>query len=137
MQMGPMIDMVFLLLVFFMVTSKPIRQESDITLGLPGSVAQEEPVDLPDEQRIDILANGHVMLNELELGHAADTRLPRLVANLRRFRESTEAARSQALVTLNPDATVRHQRVVDVLNACAEAGISGVTFSEGEPTGDP
>ncbi|MFV1995143.1 MAG: biopolymer transporter ExbD, partial [Verrucomicrobiales bacterium] len=33
MQMGPMIDMVFLLLVFFMVTAKSIKQESDISLA--------------------------------------------------------------------------------------------------------
>ena len=42
MQMGPMIDMVFLLLVFFMVSAKPITPESDIPIGLPGQVAQEE-----------------------------------------------------------------------------------------------
>jgi biopolymer transport protein ExbD len=136
MQMGPMIDMVFLLLVFFMVTSKPIQQESDITLGLPGSVAQDEAVDIPDEQRIDILPTGQVVLNELELGGATDTRLPQLISLLSRFKESTDTARSQALVTLNPDPTVRHQRVVDVLNACAQAGISGVTFSEGETGGE-
>jgi biopolymer transport protein ExbD len=129
MQMGPMIDMVFLLLVFFMVTSKPIKQESDITLGLPGSVPQEESIDIPDEQRIDILPAGQVVLNELEIGAANDIHLPKLVALLTRFKESADAARSKALVTLNPDAAVVHQRVVDVLNACAKAGISGVTFS--------
>jgi len=134
MQMGPMIDMVFLLLVFFMVTSKPIKQESDITLGLPGSVPQEESVDIPDEQRIDIRATGEVVLNELPMGAAADAALPKLVALLARFKASADAARSQALVTLNPDPAVRHQRIVDVLNACAHAGISGVTFSEA--TGD-
>lgn len=130
MQMGPMIDMVFLLLVFFMVTSKPIKQESDITLGLPGSVPQEEAVEIPDEQRINILPTGQVVLNEVTMGAAADTGLPKLIALLVRFKESADAARSQALVTLNPDATVHHQRVVDVLNACAKAGISGVTFSD-------
>ena len=129
MQMGPMIDMVFLLLVFFMVTSKPIKQESDITLGLPGSVAQEESVDIPDEQRIDIQPSGAVVLNEVEIGSADDRVLPRLVALLVRFKESADAARSKALVTLNPDNEVPHQRVVDVLNACAQAGISGVTFA--------
>jgi biopolymer transport protein ExbD len=134
MQMGPMIDMVFLLLVFFMVTSKPIKQESDITLGLPGAVPQEEAIDIPDEQRIDILPSGQVVLNEVDMGAAADTRLLKLVALLARFKESADAARSKALVTLNPDATVRHQRVVDVLNACANAGISGVTFSDDEET---
>ena len=60
MQMGPMIDMVFLLLVFFMVTAKPIKQESDISLGLPGTVAAEEAVDLPDEQRIRIEDDGTI-----------------------------------------------------------------------------
>ena len=130
MQMGPMIDMVFLLLVFFMVTSRPIRQESDITLGLPGSVAQEEAVDIPDEQRIDILETGEVVLNELSLGPPEDVVLGRLVAGLQRFKEATDAARGQALVTLNPAPAVPHQRVVDVLNACAQAGITGVTFAE-------
>jgi len=130
MQMGPMIDMVFLLLVFFMVTSKPIKQESDINLGLPGAVPQEETVDIPDEQRIDIQASGTVLLNELEMGHPADTVLPRLVTLLTRFKESADATRSKALVTLNPDNTVPHQRVVHVLNACAKAGISGVTFAD-------
>ncbi len=133
--MGPMIDMVFLLLVFFMVTSKPIRQESDITLGLPGTVAQEEAVDIPDEQRIDILPAGQVVLNEQDIGGATDTALPRLVAVLTRFKQSTDAARGQALVTLNPAPTVAHQRIVDVLNACAKAGISGVTFSQGDDEG--
>jgi biopolymer transport protein ExbD len=130
MQMGPMIDMVFLLLVFFMVSSKPIKQESDINLGLPGSVPQDEAVEIPDEQRIDIQPSGQVVLNEQEIGAATDPGLPQLVALLSRFKESADTARSQALVTLNPEATVPHQRVVDVLNACAKAGISGVTFAE-------
>ena len=52
--MGPMIDMVFLLLVFFMVSAKPITPESDIPMGLPGQVSQEEAVDIPDEARIII-----------------------------------------------------------------------------------
>jgi biopolymer transport protein ExbD len=99
-------------------------------------VAQDEAVDIPDEQRIDILPTGQVMLNELELGGATDTRLPKLITLLSRFKESTDAARSQALVTLNPAPTVRHQRIVDVLNACALAGISGVTFTEGETGGE-
>jgi len=132
MQMGPMIDMVFLLLVFFMVTSRPIRQESDITLGLPGSVPQDEAVDIPDEQRIDILTTGEVVLNEMAMGAPGDAGLAKLVAGLSRFREATEAARGQTLITLNPAPAVPHQRVVDVLNACARAGITGVTFAEDE-----
>ena len=125
-----MIDMVFLLLVFFMVTAKPIKQESDISLGLPGTVAAEEAVDLPDEQRIRIEDDGSVVLNDSVLAPAADTNLKDLVAILQRFKESSEANKSEALVTLDAADGTNHQRIVDVLNACARADITGVTFSD-------
>ena len=130
MQMGPMIDMVFLLLVFFMVSAKPVKQESDISLGLPGTVAQEEALDLPDEQRIRIEDDGSIMLNDSVLGAPADCQLGDLVATLKRFKESADANKSEALVTLDAADGTNHQRIVDVLNACARADITGVTFSD-------
>tara|TARA_B110000305_G_C19301486_1_gene569367 strand:- start:445 stop:891 length:447 start_codon:yes stop_codon:yes gene_type:complete len=129
MQMGPMIDMVFLLLVFFMVSAKPIIPESDIPMGLPGQVSQEEVVDIPDEARVIIEPNGQIVLNEQQLDTPGGTSLPELRAVLGRFRVSAENAGSDALVTLAPYDTVPHQRLVDVLNACAEAGITGVTLA--------
>jgi len=129
MQMTPMIDMVFLLLVFFMVSAKPVQPELDIPMGLPGQVAQEEIVDLPDEARVIIEPTGQVVLNEQNLDEAADTSLPELRAVLTRFRLSAENAKTEVLVTLAPHDTVPHQRLVDVLNACAEAGIRGVTLA--------
>ncbi len=133
--MGPMIDVVFLLLVFFMVTAKPIKQESDLGLGLPGAVAQEESVDIPDEQRIVIRADLQVVLNDLELDSPADGELPELFATLERFRKSAELGGGDALVTIAPAKSVPHQRVVDVLNTCGRARLTNVTFSshgEGE-----
>lgn len=130
MQMGPMIDMVFLLLVFFMVTAKPIKQESDIDIGLPGTVAQEESVDIPDEQKITIQADGQVVLNDLPMDSPNQRILPTLVATLIRFRESSEANKSEALVTIDAADEAQHQRIIDVLNACAMAGITGVTFAD-------
>ncbi len=131
MQMGPMIDMVFLLLVFFMVTAKPIPQESDISLALPGSVPQDEVVDLPDEQRIEINAQGAVILNELELAAPGDAAMAELVVTLTRFKKAADANKADALVTLDPEDSVPHQRIVDVLNACAKAEVHGVSFADG------
>jgi biopolymer transport protein ExbD len=131
MQMGPMIDMVFLLLVFFMVTAKPIKQESDIDIGLPGTVAQEESVDIPDEQKIVIEPSGQVVLNELPVDTPASRDLPTLLRTLTRFKESADANRSDALITIDADDDAVHQRIVDVLNVVAQAGITGVTFADG------
>ncbi len=128
MQMGPLIDMVFLLLVFFMVTAKPIKPESDVGITLPGTVSQESALTIPDEQRITIRENGQVFLNELAVDSPDNTELPKLRGILERFRKTAEANKVDALVTIYGDDTVPHQRVIDVMNTCAAAGIQGVTF---------
>jgi biopolymer transport protein ExbD len=130
MQMGPMIDMVFLLLVFFMVSAKPIKQESDVNIGLPGTVAQEEALDIPDEQRIKIDAAGQVFLNDQPMDPPQSPELPNLTATLKRFKESADANKSEALVTIDADDQANHQRIVSVLNSCAIAKITGVTFAD-------
>lgn len=130
MQMGPMIDMVFLLLVFFMVTAKPVKQESDVSIGLPGTVAQEETLEIPDEQRIVIQSTGQVLLNDLPMDSPSDPNLPALHKTLLRFKEAADANKSEALVTIDAADDARHQRIVDVLNVCAKAGITGVTFAD-------
>ncbi|HUF61725.1 MAG TPA: biopolymer transporter ExbD [Verrucomicrobiales bacterium] len=128
MQMGPMIDMVFLLLVFFMVTARPGEEEADLRMKLPGAASQEEAVDFPDEQRIQILADGQVLLNERDYGAGGRREMPELEETLERFRLASERNGTLPLVTIAPADAARHQRVVDVLNACARARIEGVSF---------
>jgi biopolymer transport protein ExbD len=130
MQMGPMIDMVFLLLVFFMVSAKPIKQESDINIGLPGTVAQEEALEIPDEQRIQIQPNGQVVLNDQPMDSPASAEMPALLSTLKRFKESADSNKTEALITIDADDAANHQRIVQVLNACAQAKITGVTFAD-------
>lgn len=128
-QIAPMIDVCFLLLFFYILTSKPVKPEADMSMTLPGTVAQEEALDIPDEQRVSIQDNGQIVLNDLALDKPDDRKLPALLATLKRFKESSDANKSQALITLDVSDGAVHQRVVDVLNACAQAGIQGVTFA--------
>jgi biopolymer transport protein ExbD len=128
-QIAPMIDVCFLLLFFYILTSKPVKPEADLSMKLPGTVAQEEAVDIPDQQRIEILANGQVVLNEMPIDSPTDTEMLSLLGTLRRFKESCDANRSDALVELAPQDDVPHQRIADVLNICALAKIGGVTFA--------
>ena len=128
-QIAPMIDVCFLLLFFYILTSKPVKPEADVSMTLPGTVSQEESLDIPDEQRVTIQDNGQVVLNDLSLDEPDSRELPTLLATLKRFKESADANKSEALVTVDVGDRAIHQRVVDVLNACAQAGITGVTFA--------
>ena len=124
-----MIDCTFLLLIFFMVASTFHRQEADISFALPGTAEQSEPVALPDEQILEIRPDGAIVLNDLELDSPQSKDLPELQKTLTRFREASAAAQVEAMFTINADDAVPHQRVVDVLNACAQAKLGNVTFA--------
>jgi biopolymer transport protein ExbD len=128
-QIAPMIDVCFLLLFFYILTSKPVKQESDMSMTLPGTISQEQTLDIPDEQRLIIQDNGQIILNDLPLDEIENHDLPALLSTLKRFKESADANKSEALITLDVADNAVHQRVVDVLNACALAGIQGVTFA--------
>ena len=128
-QIAPMIDVCFLLLFFYILTSKPVKPEADVSMTLPGTVSQEQSLDIPDEQRVSISDNGQIVLNDLPLDNPDSKELPALLATLKRFKESADANKSQALVTVDVSDRAVHQRVIDVLNTCAQAGIQGVTFA--------
>ena len=93
-QMTPMIDCVFLLLIFFMVSSTFYRQEADISFSLPGLAEQSEAVEIPDEQVIEITDTGRVLLNDLEYDSVGNSDLPELVRTLTRFRETADASKT-------------------------------------------
>ena len=130
-DMTPMIDCVFLLLVFFMVSTTFNKQEADISFALPGTAEQSDSVEIPDEQIIQITEAGNVFLNDLEYDKPTDPDMPELVKTLILFRQTAEANKVPAMITIAPEDNVKQQRVVDVLNACTAAKIANVTFAVG------
>ena len=129
MQIAPLIDVCFLLLFFYILTSKPVQPEADLGISLPGTVAQSESLDFPDEQRIQILETGGIVLNEESIDSPESHELPRLRAVLTRYKEGSDANKALPLVTLEAADQAKHQRIVDVLNVCAQVGITQVTFA--------
>ena len=130
-DVSSLIDLVFLLLTFFMLSCSLKPSEGDLGIQLPGMVAQAKSVDMPDEQVIDIKENGQVYLNSREFDSFDSADLPELVATLKRYKASSEASKNKALITINADLECKHQRVIDVMNACAAAKIVNITFAGG------
>jgi len=126
---APLIDAVFLLLIYFMVTSSLERQEADISFELPGTVEQDEPLELPDEQIIEIREDGQVVVNEYEYDSPAASRLIELEAMLTRLQEASEANQTNTQVTIAPAAKTRHAVIIRVMDAVSAAGITGVNFA--------
>ena len=129
---APMIDVVFLLLIYFMVASTLEQQEADLSFQLPGSVEQDEPLDLPDEQIIAIREDGQVVVNDYPYDSPELNRYQELAAMLTRFREASTANKVEAIVTISPAESVSHAQIVKVMDACSLAGIEAVNFALGD-----
>lgn len=130
-QIAPMIDVVFVIMLFFMVMAGAIKAERQLVTTLPGH-DQSSLVDLPpDEIIIAISEDGYVTLNEEEVASGADGNLKSLTAMLTRIQHDADARGAKVLVTVQTEAQVRYQRIMDVLNATSSAGMRDVTFTVG------
>jgi biopolymer transport protein ExbD len=110
----PMIDVVFLLLVYFMFL--PLQQEADIGIRLPSNT-------------VDIFPNGMVLLNGAPMDSTNSRNMPRLTTTLTRLRLSSDRIGTDTVVKIQADPDSPHQRSMDVLNACSKADINKVSFA--------
>lgn len=127
-QIAPLIDVVFLLLIYFMVSARLKRPEADLTMALPGSVSASTQLEMPDEQIIEVTAEGTIILNNKIYSAQDKSDLTGLENTLLRYRQAAELSKTKAMITIAADDNAVHERVVDVLNACAGAGLKNVTF---------
>lgn len=122
--MGPMIDCVFLLLLYFMAASQIKLDEMYLGMNLPSSGTPTKDA-LPAELTVSILDSGEVLANEVPVGRAGD----RTLGGLRNKLEQVIGLFGEKQpVVVHPQPQVRHQRIVDVLNACAASGVKNLSF---------
>ena len=88
---------------------------------------------MPDEIAIRIEDDGQVYLNDDPLDTAEAKLLNELASNLNQLRESSDASRSEVLVTIYANEQAKYERVIDVLDALTIAKITNVTFQAGAP----
>ncbi|GHB99239.1 ExbD/TolR family protein [Cerasicoccus arenae] len=127
-DLTPMIDVVFLLLAFFMVTTD-LTQESDLGITLPAMTPPDPDASPPDENTVDILPSGEVRLNGLTMDNQVSIDMPQLVSTLSKLKGAADRGGQRTAVTIVADPDSLHERSIAVLNACAAAKIKYVMFS--------
>lgn len=119
-QIAPMLDVLFVLLLFFMVSAGAQKHEASLTTQLPGKGAPGG--DVPLEVGID--SDGQVDVSGVAVDTPTDASLPELTARLR----GVVQANAKQPVVITPSRSTKHQRVMDVLNACAAAQVKNLAF---------
>jgi biopolymer transport protein ExbD len=121
-QIAPMVDVIFILILFFMCSAGATKVENELSLKLPGRLSQDQPLRMLDEQIIEIEENGQIILNDQQMDTSA------LSATLQRYKAISDDSRSATVITILTAKNTKYQRVIDVLNECAVAKIESVTF---------
>lgn len=124
MQMGPMIDCIFQLLIFFMVTTTFARSESEIAIPLPGGY-EEATTQVFEEVVVKINNDGRIFVNEKEYDSVQTKELPELKGLLSTLSELY----SDQVIIIEANQDTVYDRVIDVVNACAAAKITNILFT--------
>lgn len=124
-NLTPLIDVVFLLLIFFMV-STTFQKESEISLQLPRATDSE--VSTPQE-RIEVVINaaGRYYINDQELVKSD-------VVSLQNALFKISGGKRDIPLTIRADAQAPHQSVVTAMDAAGQLGMLKMSIATSRST---
>ena len=119
-NLTPLIDVVFLLLIFFMV-STTFEQQSRIQIELPEATASPEEI---EEESIEIVidAQGRYFIGEEQV---VNTELKTLKSAINK----AVGDRGTVPVTIRADASTPHQAVITALDATSQLGLTQISLA--------
>ena len=123
-MMAPMIDMVFLLIIFFMVASH-LSSSKNVDLQIPEAKKGVIPKERPNRWTINIRQDGSMFSGQQEV-------------TLDELKQQTTArlqADPEVKVYLRADKEAPHKYVKAVMNAMAAAGVGDFIFGVHSPGG--
>ena len=115
----PLVDVMFVLLLFFMVTTT-FKEEFEVGIDLPRAASESKIPEKPLEIAID--AQGEFFVNGQKV---VDTQLP----TLKRAIQKIAGDDVKQLVVLSADAKTPHQAVITAMDAARQLGFSRLSFA--------
>ena len=133
-DISSLIDVCFLLLIYFLVTTTIQPREQDLNMQLPAAAPSDTPPSLAP-MFIKVDKTGTIAINTGPAQETLDSdvnvrQLPLLKERLDQYAAGARAGGDQPIVQIWADPEALQQRIVDVLNCLASAEIKSVTFTD-------
>ncbi|MDA7505919.1 biopolymer transporter ExbD [Akkermansiaceae bacterium] len=126
-QLAPMIDIVFLLLIFFLVTYQITEQEKDSQVAVPTSTEGSQVARVANEIIINITQEGGITISgETYTKEELRAKLERIVAAAE---TAGQGSADQQPVRLRGDAETSWQTMTEVMDEVLKAGIWNIRFA--------
>lgn len=118
-QIAPMIDVIFILLAFFITTQIFSRWEMEIDVKLPTAETGKMPKRLPGEIIVNVLRDGTMTVNQRALSES----------DLRSLLNRIVAIFPGQPVLIRADRQTSYEHVVHVLDVCRKADVYNISFA--------
>ncbi len=130
-QLAPMIDIVFLLLIFFLVTYQITEQEKDLEVSVPTTTEGSQEARVANEIVVNLTAEGVITISgEVYTKDELRKKLERIV-------KASELANAggadQQPVRIRADREGKNQQLLEVLDEIQKAGIWNIGFATKSP----
>ncbi len=117
--LAPMVDVVFLLLIFFIATMQFSQSERELNVSVPVAEEGADAKQTVGEIIVNVRADGTVVVDQAEMSQA------QLFAKLTRI----AAVHKNQAIRIRGDAKVEYQEIVRVIDVCQKAGIPNISFA--------
>ncbi len=125
-QLAPMIDILLLLLSFFLISWQFSKAETELNVSVPTAQEGVQTDRMRGEIIINVFADGSIKVEGLSVNR--DELFDKLSAIARQFPSQP--------VRLRGDGGVAYQRIVEVIDTCQKAGIWNISFATQLPEPD-
>jgi len=122
-NLTPLIDVVFLLLIFFMVTTT-FDRETQLKIELPQAEGQQKSPDKVLEVSID--AKSHLFINKKELVNSG-------IGTIKKALKQAAGDEESPVLLISADGKATHQSVISVLDAAGQLGFVNISFAATPP----
>lgn len=118
-QLAPLVDVLMLLLIFFLLTWNAARNENELDVKVPKASSAKEKAAPPGDVVVNVRTDGTVVVNRRTMN---ETELSDLLQNLIKLYP-------EQAVVIRGDEGGAYKNVVNVLNICSQAGVTNVAFA--------
>lgn len=119
-NLTPLIDVVFLLLIFFMVSTS-FNHESEMNITLP-SASKEAPKVKPDAVNVAIDSESSIYINKSKL-------LNSQISTIKQALHENTVELEDPPIIISADEEVPYQMVIRIMDAARQLGLINITFA--------
>jgi biopolymer transport protein ExbD len=118
-QLAPLVDVLLLLLIFFLLTFNAARSENELDVKVPKASAAKEKTAPIGDVVVNVKTDGNVVVNRRTLNPQELTELLKGLVQLN----------AEQAVVIRGDEAGAYRNIVNVLNICTQAGVTNVAFA--------